>query len=463
MFRNYLKATFRNIFRHKVYSLINVSGLAIGITSAILILLWVQDELSYDRFHEKADRIYRVDARGVIGNTYNNQTGTPAPLAVALKNDFPEVEQAVRFYSVGEGVGRYGDKEFIEKKIIATDSTFFDVFSFALLKGDPGAALVEPASMVVTEETAQRYFGDKDPLGKVIIFDDRLEVRVTGVMENIPDNSHFHFDMFISMASVGFSRNTRWMSNSFRTYLVLREGHTPEQLEAKFPDVIEKSVYANYPDMFKGDSNWEYFLQAMPDIHLYSDLNGEFEANGNIMYVYIFSIVAFMILIVACVNFVNLTTARSANRAKEVGLRKVIGSTRKQIVLQHMTESFSLVLIAFSITMVIIELILPYFNAFVGKTLEFSVLNNSRMFLQLLGLIVFVGILSGSYPAVYLSSFRPVAVMSGRLRQGMKNSALRNALVVFQFGVTITLFIGTFIVAKQLDYFLDLHDRRQTL
>jgi len=332
MFKNYLKIAVRNLLKHKVYSLINITGLAVGIICAFLILLWVQDETSYDRFHEKADRIYRVGARGVIGDTYNNQTGTPAPLAVALKNDFPEVEQTVRFRNISNIFGRYGDKVFNEEKIIYVDSTFFEVFSFKLIQGDPKTALVKPMTIVITEETAKRYFGDEDPLDKVIVLNDQFDVRVTGVMSNIPDNSHFHRDIFLSMSSSGFSNNTKWMANSFKTYIVLREGYKPERLQAKFPDLITRSVYSNYSDMFKGDSNWEYFLQPLTDIHLHSDLNAEFETNGNIAYVYIFSIAALLILIVACINFMNLTTARSANRAKEVGLRKVVGSTRRQVI-----------------------------------------------------------------------------------------------------------------------------------
>ena len=460
MFKSYLKIALRVFLKHRAYSLINMVGLAVGIACAILILLWVQDETSFDRFHENADRVFRVSSRGMIGNTFSNHTQTPPPFSQTLQSNFPEVENAVRLYNIEENItGRYGDKIFNEGRLLGADSTFFEVFSFSFLKGDPRTALVEPLALVVTEETARRYFGDEDPLGKTIVMNDQFEVRVSGVIENVPPNSHFHFDMLLSMTSLGLSRSANWGTSNLLTYILLREGATRQHVEAKLPGFVEQYVYETLPDWFGDEAPegnyWEFFLQPLTDIHLKSDLNGEFEANGNMLYVYIFSLVAFMIILVACINFMNLTTARSANRAKEVGLRKVVGSTRRQLIFQYMTESFSLVLMALFMTVLIVYIALPYFNNFTGKSLEFSLLNNVNTVVKLLGLFLFVGLLSGSYPALYLSSFQPIAVLTGKVRQGLKHSALRNALVVFQFGTTIILFIGTFIVAKQLDFFQD--------
>ena len=453
MFKNHIKIFYRNLLRYKGYSFINIMGLAIGIASTILILLWIQDELSYDRFHEKANRTYRICSHIKVGNTLINQTQTPAILPITLKHDFPEVEQTVKMGFPINVSGQYEEKIFMESNILPADSTFFDVFSFNLILGDKKNALNKPSTIVITEETAQRYFGNEDPIGKVITLEDEYEDNVTGVVENIPRNSQFHFDMLLSMVTFPYSINTDWTSNDFRTYIVLQDGFPVDQLEAKFPDFIKQYV-------FEGDLSWiakgnslEYYLQSLTDIHLNSDIISEFEPNGNILYVRIFSITALFILLIACMNFTNLSTAKSVNRAKEIGLRKIIGSVKGQLIVQFLGESLLLTFISLAAGVFIAWSTLPLFNTLVGKQLHIFSFGNYYTIPLLIGLALIVGLIAGGYPAFYLSSLKPVLTIKGKTGEGMKNSRLRNILVVFQFSTTIVLFIGTFIVGKQLNHF----------
>ncbi|MCJ7581288.1 MAG: ABC transporter permease [Candidatus Aminicenantes bacterium] len=453
MIKNYLKIALRNIKRRKIYSFINITGLAIGMAAATVILLWVQDELSYDKFHEKAQRTYRISTRIRLGDTLIDQAQTPGILPMTLKNDFPEIEQTVRIGFPIKASGQYKDKIFMESNILPADSTFFDVFSFKLIKGDKKSTLEKPETIVITEATAQRYFGNEDPIGKVITLADEYELSVTGVIENIPRNSHFHFDMLLSMATLPQSRSTSWRENDFRTYIVLQEGFPVDQFAAKLPDIV-------YTYILEGDLSWvakgnsfEYYLQPLTDIHLKSNIIGEFEPNGNMIYVYIFSLTAVFILLIACMNFTNLSTAKSMNRAKEIGIRKVVGSVRGQLIFQFLTESFLLSFIALLVGIVIAWFTLPLFNNLVGKQLHLFFFSNFFSIPLLICLALVVGFVAGGYPAFYLSSLKPILTIKGKSREGMKNSGLRNILVVLQFSITIVLFIGTFIVGKQLKYF----------
>lgn len=450
MFSGYLKIALRNIKRNRGYSFINISGLSMGIACAVFILMWVQDELIYDRFHEKADRIYRVASRGRIGNTEISQTYTPAPMQEAMKTDFPEIEQSVRLVGQVNAVFEYEGITFNEHDIILADSTFFDVFSFAFVKGDPKTALIKPGTVVITEAAALKYFGDEDPLDKVMIIDQKYEGRVSGVVENVPSNSHFHFDFIVSMTTIDLS--TDWMNNSFYTYIVLPEVFPPEQLEKKFPDFITKHIGRGNPNWQGEGNSWEYFLQPLTKIHLYSHLSRELEPNGDAVYVFIFTAIAIFILLIACVNFMNLTTARSANRAIEVGMRKVVGSSRSRLICQFLGETVTISFIALVFTLILIGTQLSLFNNLVGKRLELSLFGNPKMIFSLIGLTLLTGLVSGSYPAFFLSAFRPVAVISGRLRIGMRNKWMRNVLVIFQFAISIVLIIGTFIVGSQLNF-----------
>lgn len=460
MFWSYVKITVRNVIRQKLYSAINILGLAIGVAACITILLYVQEELSYDRYHEKADRIYRVALNATIGGNDFNAALSAAPVAGTLLEEFPEVESATRIgYIGGYPVLRYGDKVFSEELYTAADSTIFDVFDIPFIIGNPKTALTEPNSMVLTESTARRYFGDENPIGKLMTSDKVNERMVTGVIEDFPHNSHFHYDFLLSFATYASSRSTNWLNNNLYTYIVLKEGASAEELEAKFPDMvrkyvgppIEQALGVSWDQLVAEGSNYELFLQPLTDIHLYSHLDREIEVNGNITYVYIFSIIAAFILIIACINFMNLATARSANRAREVGVRKTLGSTRGQLIRQFLVESILLTFMAVILAVILVQLILPWFNNVVGLQLTFNYTNLPWIILG----TVMVGILAGSYPAFFLSSFNPAIVLRGTMKVNGKGSRLRSGLVVFQFTVSIILFTSTFMVTNQLDYMQD--------
>jgi len=462
MIKNYLKITFRNLANHKFYTFLNILGLSIGIASCLLILLYVYNELSYDTFHTKADRIYRVGLNGKIADQEIFTTNTAPVLAFTAVREFPEVENATRVYAHwNEWVVRYGETVITEEKVYFADSTFFDVFSFQMLEGDPQTALDEPHTLVLTEDIAKKYFGDESALGKTLLLgNDKAPHKVTGVMENVPGNSHIHFNMLRSMASYEQSRSEHWLNNNTLTYLLLHEGASPESLEAKFPDLVIKYVGPEVEqfmgvsmESFGNEGNkYGFFLQPLLDIHLYSDLRDEPEPPGDITYVYIFAAIGLFIILLACINFMNLATARSANRAKEVGIRKTLGSLRIHLVRQFLTESVILSLIATILALAAATLLLGAFNNVAGKEISSSLFAKPWFILSLIGLVLVVGIIAGSYPAFYLSSFRPVEVLKGKLKAGMKSSGIRNVLVVFQFFISITLIICTLLVYEQLEY-----------
>ena len=457
MFWSYVKIAIRNVVRQKLYSTINILGLAVGVAACITIILYVQDELSYDRYHEKADRIYRVALSANIGGNDFNAALSAAPVAATLLEEFPEVESVTRIgYIGGYPVIRYGDRVFSEELHTAADSTIFDVFDIPFIIGDPKTALTEPNSLVITESTAKRYFGDENPMGKMLTSDKVNERMVTGVIEDFPHNSHFHYDFLLSFVTNPLSRSTVWLNINLYSYIVLKEGASAEELEAKFPDMmrkyvgpqIEQALGVSWDQMGEDGSSYEFFLQPLTDIHLYSHLDREIEVNGNITYIYIFSIIAAFILIIACINFMNLATARSANRAREVGVRKTLGSNRGQLIRQFLVESVILTFVAVILAMILVQLVLPWFNNVVGLQLSFKYSNLPWI---ILGTVV-VGILAGSYPAFFLSAFNPAIVLRGAQKVKGKGSRLRSVLVVFQFTISIILFTGTLIVRNQLAY-----------
>ncbi len=457
MFWSYVKIAIRNVVRQKLYSTINLLGLAVGVAACITIILYVQDELSYDRYNEKADRIYRVALSAVIGGNEFNAALSAAPVAATLLEEFPEVESVTRIgYIGGYPVIRYGDRVCSEERLTAADSTIFDVFDIPFIVGDPKTALTEPNSLVLTESTAKRYFGDDNPIGKMVTSDKVNERMVTGVIEDFPHNSHFHYDFLLSFATYPSSRSTTWLNNNLYTYIVLKEGASAEELEAKFPDMIrkyvgpqvEQALGVSWDQMREDGSSYEIFLQPLTDIHLRSHLDREIEVNGNITYIYIFSIIAAFILIIACINFMNLATARSANRAREVGVRKTLGSNRGQLIRQFLVESVILTFVAVILAVILVQLVLPWFNNVVGLQLSFKYSNLPWI---ILGTVV-VGILAGSYPAFFLSAFNPAIVLRGAQKVKGKGSRLRSVLVVFQFTISIILFTGTLIVRNQLAY-----------
>ncbi len=422
MISNYIKVAFRNLIRFKAYSAINITGLAIGMACCILILLYVYDEMSYDRFNENSDRIYRIVVDGSLGDNSFKAAVTAAPLRTALMQDYPEVEAVTRIRNFGFPVLRYEDKVFSEEKFYWVDSTFFDVFTGNFINGNPKTALTQPLSVVLTEKMAKKYFGNDDPMGKLLNMDNRRDYKVTGVVKEFPENSHFHFDFLGSMSSYDFVEQQSWLDNSYQTYLLLRKGFPAEQFQTKLPALVQKYVnpvierFLNVPmaELKKRGAKYQYVLQPLTDIHLHSNYDAELEPNGDIAYVYIFSLIALGILLIACINFTNLATARSANRLKEIGVRKTLGSSRQQLIKQFLTESILMTFIAVIISLLLIEIALPYFSDLVGKQLSINYLENVFSIPLLLLFILLVGTIAGAYPALYLSSFNPVKVLKGR-------------------------------------------------
>ena len=447
MILNYLKITFRNITRNKVFSFINIAGLAVGLACSLFIFLWVKDELSFDRFHANAGRIQRVAVSGLINKSEIGYTLTPLVLGETLARDFPEVEEAVRMYRPrGIITIRHGNKAFTEPRVLLVEKNFFNLFSFPLIEGDPSTALDDPTNLIFSRNTARKYFGSEDPMGKSVEFNGR-EFKITGIIENVPHNSHFHFDILVPLHLMDLNQPAQWMNNYILTYVLLKEGTSAAQLEAKFPALVETNI-GNI-----GEGNrWAYYLQALTDIHLHSRIDYELGENGNIVYVRIFSVIAIFMLIIASINFINLTTARASRRAREVGVRKVTGSHRGQLMRQFLCESIFQSYMALIFAVGLVFLILPTFRRLVAKPLTFSLVLEPETLLLILGVTLLVGFLSGLYPAFVLSSFRPAAVIKGNFLQRGKKVTLRNALVVFQFSISVFLIVGTLVVYKQLQY-----------
>lgn len=456
-----IKIAIRNLIKYKFYSFINIVGLAIGMATCLLILLFVQDELNYDRYNDKADRIYRVIADFKMGGNVFVTPNLGAPTAEALVNDFPEVEKTVRLQQGGTWFVRYGEKSFKETSVIIADSTFFDIFTIPLLEGDPKTALIKPNTLVLSKKMASKYFGDDDPLGKTLRLDNREDYTVTGVFKDIPSNSHFHAEFILSLQIDPGGSNDYWLGNmNYITYILLQKNYNYKNLEAKFPLMVKKYIgpellmYTgnSLEDFLSKGNKAGFYLQPLTDIHLYSDLLGELEPNGDIKYVLIFSAIAVFILLIACINFINLSTANSSGRSKEVGIKKVLGSDRKELVKQFLTESVLMSLLAMIIALIIIVPVLPYFNNLSGKELTISYLTNYQFLIGIIILTLFIGFIAGSYPAFFISSFKPVSVLKGKLRSGTRSGYLRGSMVVFQFAASIIMIIATIIVFNQLNY-----------
>jgi len=446
MFKNYLKIAIRSILRHKAYSIINISGLAIGMASSILILLWVQNELSYDRWHKHSKQIYRITSAAEGFKTAVSCSGMPRAFQAAM----PQIKNTVRMSSLHSALITIGDKKFNEGRVFYVDSTFLDIFSFPLVKGDVKTALMRPDGIVITEDLATKYFGKDNPLGKVLRKDNHEDVVVTGVLANIPTNSHLQFDMLVPMTSPGIVRELNanlWDNFSFYDYLQLDDhfNATPAALAG-----MERKMNDIFKDQKTG-IRIDLRLQPMTRIHLYSNLQIDLSGQGNIQYVNIFFIVAIFILVVACINFMNLATARSARRAKEVGLRKVVGAVRGQLIGQFLGESLLISFFSLLVAILIVLLVLPSFATLAGKTLSVS-LWDGKLLLTLLGISLATGLISGSYPALFLSGFQPVKVLKGNLKSLGGNRLFRNGLVVVQFVVSIVLLIGTVVIYNQLRY-----------
>jgi putative ABC transport system permease protein len=450
--KNYLKTALRNLYKYRGFSFINLLGLAVGMACCVLILLYVQDELSFDRYHEHADRIYRVTREWL------NEHGTSSlhlghvapPIAPLLINDFPDIQEAVRIQTPGRMLCSRQEKHFLEEDIIFAEETLFSLFSFNLLLGDPDTALRDPFSVLLTPETAQKYFGDADPMGQTLKFENRIDAKITGIVEPAPTNSHFHFDIIGSLSTLrqlyGQREFESWGSNNYATYLLLPEGYDIERLAAQTPAFLERH---------RGEdarrSNVLHF-QRLTDIHLHSHLDSEIEPNSDITYVYVFSAVALFVLLIACINFMNLSTARSSVRAKEVGLRKVVGAQREHLIRQFLGESVLLAFFALLLCVAMVKLVLPAFSRFVNRTLTLNPLQDPGLLLGLLGLTLLVGVVAGSYPALYLSGFQPSGVLKGIRGSARRGSRFRTVLVVFQFAVSIVLMISVSVVYRQLHF-----------
>jgi putative ABC transport system permease protein len=451
MFRNYFKVALRNISRHKGYSLINVVGLAIGMTCCILILLWVQDELSYDRYHENSDRIYRVCLDANIG-THLRAPVIMAPAAPAMISEFPEVANAARVVRPGRVSVKYEDRLFQEEDVGYADNSVFDIFTFPFISGDPQTALTTPYSVVITEEMAQKYFGDQEPVGKILRLDDEADFTVTGVVKNVPTNSHFSFNMLRSFETL-YRENPElmeaWVTARFYTYLLLAENCDHKQLEQKFAAFVDRHM-GDVLSAIGGTST--LFLQPLTKIHLYSDFERDLSAAGDITYVYLFSAIALFVLLIACFNFVNLATARSATRAREVGMRKTLGAGRGKLIGQFLGESVIYSFISVALACILLEMALPLFNSLAQRELSLNYFQSPWLIPGLAGLALVVGLLAGCYPAFFLSSFKPVRVLKGTWSTTASGSGFRRALVVAQFVISIALIIGTITIYNQIDF-----------
>lgn len=454
MFLYNVKVAFRNISKRKLYSVINIVGLAIGLASFIVISLYIFDELSYDRYHTKADRIYRVinvyDFKGVG----EESSSCPYPVAPHLLMDYPGyIENAVRLFNNWSTpyFVEYGNKSFREKHLFFVDSTFFDVFDVHFTRGNPEKALNRSSTAVITESAAKRYFGDEDPIGRSIRVEENINVVVTGIIEDTPQQSHFTYDILISMSTIkklfGGGEPKTWVWNPFWTYIVLKEDVTPDEVEKLFPGFIQKYFY----DAEK--TNLSLYLQPLEDIHLRSSLDYEIQPNGKIVYIRILSLIGLFLLIIASINFMNLATAIAGRRAREIGMKKVVGAYRHQLVSQFITESVVLSIIGLLIALALVEIIIPYFNDFTGKHITSNYFLEPAKLVILLTVALITGLISGIYPAFYLSSFRPIVVLRGELDHGLKGVRARKILVVAQFVISIALIIITIISFQQIRFF----------
>lgn len=448
MLKNLLKTAIRSITKDFGYSSLNIIGLTIGIASALFLIIYVSDEVSYDRYHEKADRIYRVSSH--IRETDDEFTWIVAqiPFGPQVTEDYPEVDAAVRFIFFNRAPFKYNDKEFYEENFFYADSAVFDVFTYNFLKGDPRTALMEPNTMVLTETVANKYFGNEDPIGKTLVSGEEA-YRITAVIEDVPKNSHFRFDALASRKSLPSDFVGSWGNFGVYTYLLFPEGFDVDAFQVKMQEMYGKYMAEIFE---RRGISIEYVLEPITKIHLTSTNPSEPEPTGSITYVYIFSIVAFFLILIAAMNYMNLATARSARRAREVGMRKVVGSSKLSLVLQFLSESTILTIISLILSVVIVALLLPQFNLLAGKNFDLSILQSSVVILSAIAVIIVVGIIGGTYPAFYLSRFKPTTVLKGEVTKGSSGNLFRKVLVVFQFLISVSMIICTLVVYKQLNF-----------
>lgn len=456
---SFLKLFFRNSLRNRTFTLLNIFGLAIGMAAFIVIMLWVRDELSFDRYNINSDRIYRMTYFTRLNGNDGTSAYCPAPLSKTLLKDYPEVEKSVRFRNYGKSIIKYNNNSYTEDKIIYADSSVFDVFTLPVIKGNPEAALKVPFTVAVSESVAKKYFGDEDPVNKLLKFDNKTDYRVTAVFKDIPRTSHFHFDFIVSIYSDKEYLQDIWLNNNFFTYILLKKNADPVAFEKKMPQLVERYVAPQAAQAL--GTTWENLLgkgillkfgiQNIRNIHLSTDVTSGFEAGGDLKYVYIFILIAVFIILLACINFTNLATARSTTRLKDVGIRKVFGVQRSKLSFQFMLESFLIVFAAYIIAMVLTELSLPFFNRLTEKNLSINYFDIGFI-AAVFGLVLIISVLAGSYPAIYLSSFKPISILRGEMIKGRKKTSFRSILVVGQFTISLILLSSVLILNKQMRF-----------
>jgi len=460
MFRNYLKVAWRHLVRKKVFSVINIFGLALGLAIFTLISLYVLDELSYDWYNEFANRIYRVNTDIKVNGSEFKDKDTPAPMAQVLAANYPRIEQAVRISENNDILVKKGDETLIEKNAFFADPNLFKVFTLHMLHGNPNTALKDPASMIISASIANKYFNTTDVIGKTLKINNTAFYNITGVFKDVPEQSHLHFNFIIAMSGMKSAQRDFWLSNSFMTYLLVRKGTTQSELDRYLKETARKYAepqlvnvaHSTFAVLERNGGHFRYSSIPLTKIHLYSTLSSEIEPTGNILYVYISAIIGLFILLIACINFMNLSTAQSAGRAKEVGVRKVIGSGRRNLIKQFLTESILTAFIAYVFCIVLIILLLPLLNQLSGKEISLTTGLVVWLFPALLGVALIFGLLAGAYPAFVLSAFDPIKILKSKFVLKIKDYNLRNVLVVFQFTTAIILITGTLVIYRQLDY-----------
>ncbi len=455
-----LMIAWRNLLKHKFYSAINIMGLAIGLASAIYIALYVYDELSYDAHFENSERIVRVASELALGDNYWHMVVSPDPLAAAFKSEFPEIEKSARFRNTASLLVKKNAEVVKLNDVMFTDQEMLEIFKFDVVYGDLKEALSDPTSAVLTLSSARKLFGDRNPVGQSFVTLENNAYQISAVVKELPDQTHFHFDVLISMVGNPRANKGIWLSNNFHTYMLLKEGVLKESLEAKFPSVYEKyfgpqlQEYAgiSYEQALSNGGLIRYHLQPIEDIHLKSHLDIELEPNSRIEYVYLFTAIGIFLVIIASINFINISTARASTRAKEIGVKKVMGSVRGDLIAQFLTESVFQALIAAVLAMIIVAVFLPFFNAFVDKELIDPIFGEQSLWWKVVFAAFGIGLLAGIYPSLYLSAFKPVDIMKGKTSKTGRKSMFRNVLVVFQFGTSLVLIIGTLTVYNQLNH-----------
>jgi putative ABC transport system permease protein len=461
MFKNQLKYSLRALGRQKAHVAINIIGLTLGMVCSMIIALFIIHELSYDKFNEKKDRIYRVILNGKLGGQEVKVTYTAAPIGPTMKNEFPEVEDFLRMDNLGETIIRYGERSFTEKHFIEADSSFFTFFSIPLTRGNAADVLSEPHTLVLTQSAAKRIFGEEDPVNKMLrVGTDTVLYRVTGIMEEVPGSAHFAANIVSSFMTNPRANDDQWLSNSFSTYVLLHPGASPQSAEARIPDMIVKYVGpilqsflgVTVEEFFSQGNKYSMFLQPLEKIHLDPTIGQAFKPANDPKYLLIFGSIGVLILFIAAFNFMNLATAQAARRAKEVGIKKVSGATRDQLMGQFLTESVVLSLISLVLAVIITGLVLPSFNSLLETNMEAALFSNWYKIPLLFIIAVFIGIMAGSYPAFYLSSFNPYMVLKGSTVRGHNSGRLRNLLVILQFAISIILIVGTMIMFRQLQF-----------